>query len=105
MDDNNDDFEFGDLFDDAEFMETMKAFQKKIEDNAMNEAYNFIHDVGILFWIRRDMYVENNRKTSILNKMVQYFEEREEFEKCAYLMKGVKALKETKSKKNETSNE
>ena len=99
----DDDFVFDDLFDDSEFMETMKVFHDKLEDNAMREAYRFIEEVGILFWIRRDMYVENKRKGNILNKMVKYFEVKEEFEKCAYLMKGIRILNEQKDSKSETS--
>ena len=38
------------------------------------------------------MYVKNSRKENILKKMVQYFEDLEEYEKCAYLMKGINAL-------------
>ena len=98
----NDDFNMDDfLGDDLDgFAEKMQAFQDKMRAESMKEAYRFISDVGILFWIRKDMYVKNSRKINILEKMVEYFSDLEEYEKCAYLMKGIRVLKEEKS--NET---
>ena len=75
-----------------EFKERIESFQEKMRAESMAEAYRFINEVGILFWIRKDMYVKNSRKENILKKMVQYFEDLEEYEKCAYLMKGINAL-------------
>jgi len=98
----NDDFNMDDFLGENldGFSEKMQAFQDKMRAESMKEAYRFIEDVGILFWIRKDMYVKNSRKLNILEKMVEYFCELEEFEKCAYLMKGIRVLKEEKS--NET---
>ncbi len=90
----NDDFNMDefDFEDSEEFNDKMKMFHDKMRAESMMEAYRFIKDVGILFWIRNDMYVKESRKENILRKMVNYFETLEEFEKCAYLMKGVSAL-------------
>ena len=101
---NSDDFDMDDfLGDDLEgFASKMKIFEERMRSEAMKEAYRFISDVGILFWIRKDMYVKNSRKLNILEKMIQYFQELEEYEKCAYLMKGIRAIKEHESSKNET---
>jgi Zn/Cd-binding protein ZinT len=82
--------------------EKMKAFQDKMRAESMREAYRFIDEVGILFWIRKDMYVKNSRKINILEKMVEYFQELEEYEKCAYLMKGVRVLQDQIFPKGET---
>lgn len=82
------------------FKERMQEFHDKMRAESMAEAYRFINEVGILFWIRKDMYVKNSRKLNILNKMVLYFQELEEYEKCAYLMKGIRILEEQKD--NET---
>ena len=92
-DDFNDD-EFGDEFNELnpEFNDKMQEFHDKMRNESMAEAYRFISDVGILFWVRNDMYVKKSRKLTILNKMVNYFENLQEFEKCAYLMKGVNKL-------------
>ena len=95
---NMDDF-LGDDFEEDGFQERMKDFHDKMRAESMAEAYRFINEVGILFWIRKDMYVKNSRKLNILNKMVIYFQELEEYEKCAYLMKGIRTLD---SKQNET---
>ena len=84
-----------------EFQDRMRDFHDKMRAESMAEAYRFINEVGILFWIRKDMYVKNSRKLNILNKMVVYFQELEEYEKCAYLMKGVRTLENVKPK-NET---
>ena len=99
----NDDFNFedflggyddgyGDSDPDNGLSEKIAAFQEKLRDNAMREAYAFIEEVGILFWVRRDMYLKHDSKKSILNSMILYFQELEEYEKCAYLVKGLKAL-------------
>ena len=93
---NMDDF-LGEEFDG--FQERMQDFHDKMRAESMAEAYRFINEVGILFWIRKDMYVKNSRKLNILNKMVIYFQELEEYEKCAYLMKCIRTLE---SKQNET---
>ena len=96
MNDNDvgeDDFLNDDEFVNPEgFADKMQAFHDKMQNESMIEAYRFISDVGILFWVRKDMYVKKSRKLNILNKMVSYFQELEEYEKCAYLMKGVNTL-------------
>ena len=110
-----DDFNFDDFFkgsdndgygdrdhDNDGLAEKIEAFQHKVKDTAMREAYNFIEEVGILFWVRRDMYVKNDRKTNILNSMISYFSEIEEYEKCAYLVKGLKAIELFKTETTKT---
>jgi len=92
---------YGDRDPDNGLSKRIEDFQAKLRDNAMREAYDFIEEVGILFWVRRDMYLKHNRKKNILNSMILYFQELEEYEKCAYLVKGLKALE---SIKQETSN-
>jgi hypothetical protein len=81
--------------------EKIAMFQANMQKDTMNEAYRFIHEVGILFWIRQDMYVKNTRKLKILDNMISYFTETEEYEKCAYLHKGRRALYDT-NKNTET---
>ena len=100
----NDDFNMDDfLGEDMDGLEDkMKAFQDKMRAESMREAYRFIDEVGILFWIRKDMYVKNSRKINILEKMVEFFQELEEYEKCAYLMKGVRVLQDQIFPKGET---
>ena len=77
--------------------ERIEKFQNNMQSQTMQEAYRFICEVGILFWIRQDMYVKNNRKLHILDNMIKFFTEIEEYEKCAYLHKGRIALSEIKS--------
>ena len=90
----NDDFNMDDFLNDNVdgFANRMRDFHDQMRAESMAEAYRFIKEVGILFWIRKDMYVKNSRKSNILKKMVYYFQELEEYEKCAYLMKGIKTL-------------
>ena len=95
---NDDDFDEDDFLNDDEFTDPegfadkLQTFHDKMRNESMVEAYRFISDVGILFWVRKDMYVKKSRKLNILKKMVLYFQELEEYEKCAYLMKGVNTL-------------
>ena len=35
-----------------EFKERIESFQEKMRAESMAEAYRFINEVGILFWIR-----------------------------------------------------
>ena len=96
----NDDFNIDDflnLEDDDGLRQQMQSFQDKMKSEAMNEAYRFICEVGILFWIRKDMYVKNSRKLRILNNMITYFIDIEEYENCAYLQKGVEVLEDLQS--------
>jgi hypothetical protein len=95
---NGDDFDDDDFLNEDEFVNSegftnkMQEFHDKMRNESMAEAYRFISDVGILFWVRNDQFVKKSRKLNILNKMVSYFQGLEEYEKCAYLMKGVNKL-------------
>ena len=100
---NIDDFLFGKNDEDSENLRNkITEFQEKIKNDAMREAYRFIEEVGILFWIRKDMYVKNERKSRILNKMIEYFIQSEEYEKCAYLQKGITILSDNSRLEKET---
>ena len=91
-----DDDGYGDKDPDSDGLkERIENFQANMQMETMNEAYRFIIEVGILFWIRQDMYVKNTRKLKILDKMIIYFTQIEEYEKCAYLHKGRTVLSET----------
>ena len=99
----NDDFNIDDFLSgkfpedgDDKLRDKIVDFQEKMKNEAMQEAYRFIEEVGILFWIRKDMYVKNERKSRILNKMIEFYIETEEYEKCAYLQKGITILHENK---------
>ena len=72
--------------------ERIESFQANMQRETIEEAYRFIEEVGILFWIRQDMYIKNTRKLKILDNMIDFFTEKEEYEKCAYLHKGRKTL-------------
>jgi len=104
IDDFLNNFSDSDDSDDDSIRDKVLEFQDKIKDEAMREAYRFIEEVGILFWIRQDMYVKNERKSRILNKMIEFFIESEEYEKCAYLTKGIQALADNKKSIQEETN-
>ena len=59
-DDFNMDDYFEEEFDSSELKRRIEEFSNKLRMDAMYEAYRFIKDVGILFWIRKDMYVKNS---------------------------------------------
>ena len=68
---------------------------RRLEWKQCTKLTGLLKDVGILFWIRKDMYVKNSRKKVILNHMIKFFTDTEEYRKCAYLHKGVLILEET----------
>ena len=50
-------------------------------------AYTMILTVGIENWVNV-LPIEGTRKLTILNNMIRWYSEREEYERCAYLLKG-----------------
>jgi hypothetical protein len=78
-----------DIIDDNE----LQAIMDQIVENSMRSAYDTIEELGVEGWIK-EKSISVERKLRITKRMVEWFEEREEFEKCAVLMRSIKLLEE-----------
>lgn len=70
----------------------MRELYDESIEKSMKYAYSAIEELGMERWINT-VPMASDRKLRILENMLKWHEEREEFEKCAVLVKGVKALK------------
>jgi hypothetical protein len=78
-----------DIIDDNELQEIMD----QIVENSMRSAFETIEELGSEGWVK-EKSISAERKLRITKRMVEWFEEREEFEKCAVLMRSIKQLEE-----------
>jgi protein-arginine kinase activator protein McsA len=76
-----------DIIDDNE----LQAIMDQVIENSMRSAYSTIEELGVEGWIK-EKSVSVERKLRITKRMIGWFEEREEFEKCAVLMRSIKQL-------------
>lgn len=70
----------------------MRELYDKSIEQSMKYAYSAIEEMGMERWISV-VPMAPDRKLRILENMLRWHEEREEFEKCAVLVKGVKQLR------------
>jgi hypothetical protein len=70
----------------------LKEIYDKSIEQSMKYAYSAIEELGMERWINT-VPMAADRKLRILENMLRWHEEREEFEKCAVLVKGVRQLK------------
>lgn len=66
-----------------------------ILEQSMVNAMETIEELGIDMWLSDEVPMSIERKCSIMEKMMDWFEEREQYERCALLRD---ALKEGRSK-------
>jgi hypothetical protein len=73
-------------------------FKSKLEElwqveleKSMLEAFTQIETMGIEQWIT-DFAWSFDRKKTVLTNMLQWYEEREEYERCALLHKGLNII-------------
>ena len=59
---------------------------------SMRFAYDMIEEMGIETWMT-SLPIERDRQITILSNMLQWHEDREEFEKCVVLKKGLDTVK------------
>ena len=76
-----------DIIDDSE----LQAIMDQVIENSMRSAYSTIEELGVEGWIK-EKSISVERKLRITKRMIEWFEEREEFEKCAVLMRSIKQL-------------
>jgi hypothetical protein len=69
-----------------------ELWEKSIE-TSMNFAYSAIEEMGMDTWLNT-VPMNSERKLRILTNMLDWHEKREEFEKCAIIIKGVNKLRE-----------
>ena len=70
----------------------LKEIYDKSIEQSMKYAYSAIEELGMERWINT-VPMAPDRKIRILENMLRWHEEREEFEKCAVLVKGVRQLR------------
>jgi hypothetical protein len=61
-------------------------------EESMKYAYSAIEEMGMEVWLKT-VPMNEERKLKILTNMLDWHEKREEFEKCALIVKGVNSLK------------
>ncbi len=76
-----------DIIDDNE----LQAIMDQVIENSMRSAYSTIEELGVEGWIK-EKSISVERKLRITKRMIEWFEEREEFEKCAVLMRSKRQL-------------
>jgi len=68
-----------------------EQFQEELV-KSMRFAYSMIEEMGVERWMK-SIPIAKNRKVTILTNMLKWHEEREEFEKCVVLKKGLDHVK------------
>jgi hypothetical protein len=95
MFDDNEEFE--DMENDPLYQAEMLAIYEEELEQSMRFAYSMIEEVGIESWSWNVPYGKE-RKIRLLQNMVKWYEEREEYEVCAELVKGIRILEEVEEK-------
>ena len=75
-----------------------KSFEELIQlilEQSMVNAIEIIEEIGIEMWLSDEVPMSIERKCAIMEKMMTWFEEREQYDRCALLRD---ALKEGRSK-------
>jgi hypothetical protein len=85
------------LFDDDLYrmydeVEIKKIIEEELE-LAMRTSYSIIKKLGWKSWME-DSNMNYQRKENILKKMLRWYEDREEYEQCSFIQKGLQYLKE-----------
>lgn len=88
MEENFEDFEFNN---DPVEEQRLQEFVNQLIEISIRSAYETIDQMGMETWID-EIPLSRQRKLKIMNRMIQFFELVEEFEKCAFLLKGVRQL-------------
>jgi hypothetical protein len=70
---------------------SLQEIMDRVIENSMRSAYVTIEEMGMEGWLD-EVPISRDRKLKIMQRMIQWFEDREEFEKCAFLLKGIKQM-------------
>lgn len=68
-----------------------EMYEKSLEES-MTFAYSMIEELGMETWLKT-IPMNVDRKDKILTNMINWYEIREEYEKCAVLLSGKQKLK------------
>ena len=90
FDDDNEDFD--EMSNDPLYKAEMEEIYQEELETSMRFAYMMIDEVGIERWCWNVPYGKE-RKITLLTNIVKWYEEREEYEVCAVLVKGIGFLK------------
>jgi hypothetical protein len=82
------------MFDNDEFEESnftdevlMKAIREERVRMSMEYAWSKIEETAIDVWVR-SLPLDSDGKRTHLKNLIEFFQEREEYEKCAVIQKG-----------------
>lgn len=101
---DNDDFNFDDFLDNSnsDFEMKLEEYRDRMIQMAIEANYDQIEKNGINDWHLRHMYPDELKSLGATFKMMlEYFEDREEFEKCAKLLERVKTVNSIISQKTD----
>ncbi len=73
---------------DPQFQEELKELYEEELQRSMEWAYAAIHEMSFERW-RSITPFPDDRKRRIVENMIHWFEDREEYEKCAFLYEGL----------------
>jgi hypothetical protein len=72
-------------------LESELILKEETTENTMNDAFSRIKRLGKAFFtFEGGTGFTNNKRIRMVKQMVAYFERKEEYEKCAFLMKVLK---------------
>lgn len=82
------DHELPQEFNDPQLESELREIYEEEMEISMNWAYQAIHEMSFETWMRVTP-IPIDRKKRIIENMIHWFQEREEYEKCAFLHKGL----------------
>lgn len=69
----------------------LKSLYDESLKRSMEFAYSTIEEMGMELWLK-SIPMNQERKLKILTNMIDWYEKREEYEKCSVLLKGKQSL-------------
>ena len=101
---DDDDFNFDDFLDksNSDFEMKLEEYKERMIQIAIEANYDQMEKNGINDWHLRHMNSDELKSLGATFKMMlEYFEDREEFEKCAKVLERVKTVNSTISQKTD----
>ncbi len=87
----DEDFEFPEDLNDPLIQAELQELYEEEMARSMEWAYHAIHEMSFERWMAVVPFSPERKKT-IVENMIHWFSEREEFEKCAFLHKGMQSI-------------
>jgi len=83
--------------DELENIRNEAEYRQQVElelEFSMRKAYSVIEEMGWSDWNRR-VHMPTERKRTIVQNMLKWHEEREEYERCSFIQEGLRLLQLT----------